>query len=151
MASSSTALPDDDFLSSHRYSGPIPQAPDSLTVTSRPDLTIYSWADEPWREQASCLNVNSDLFFPPRGIPGENIREICFQCPVRIPCLDYSVRIMPKFGWFGGHPEDGRRKIKRLLHRNPLMEIETADAIVLRDSLARMNRSKKKEPSLISA
>lgn len=116
---------------------------DFISSTSRPDLTLYDWADQPWREEASCNGVDPMLFFPERGQPGEEIRELCFQCPVRLDCLAYSVETMPKFGWYGGHPEDGRKQVRRLMRANPGLTIDRADSIVLLDSIRRMNRKKK--------
>jgi len=150
MASSSNRsvnLSDLDIIPLRYTYGTIPQAPDRVTLSSRPDLSLYDWF-QPWRSKALCAEMgldNPDAFFPPRGgsgaeTPGEDIRAMCFQCPVRLDCLAYSVEVMPKFGWFGGHPEDGRKKIRRLMRRG--VELESADAIVLTKSLIKMRRGR---------
>lgn len=109
------------------------------------DLGIYFLGQE-WRNDAACATVDTDLFFPERGIPGEKIRDLCFSCPVRLDCLEFSVTSMPKFGWFGGHPENGRRAVKRLVEGG--VPLETADAIVLTTALKKMR--KKTSPQLSS-
>ena len=119
------------------------QAPDRLSAISRPDLTLYTWEDQPWRQDAACIDVDPMLFFPERGQPGEEIRELCFRCPVRLDCLDYSVMTMPKFGWYGGHPEEGRKRVRAIMRSNPTLTIDRADAMVLLDSIQRMNRKRK--------
>lgn len=157
MAAGTNISYDDDSFTPRSFHGPIPQAPDRVASTvTAPDYEIYFW-DQLWRNEAACIDLPSDIFFPERGMLGENIRDICFSCPVRLDCLDYSVYSMPKFGWFGGHPESGRKKVRRLMRNG--YDLETADAVVLGEALSKIRNlpsrrsdagKKKAKPNLIS-
>ncbi len=76
---------------------------------------IDALAIEPvgWREYASCLGANKDLFFPDRGASTRVAKQICAGCQVRIECLEYAVVRGEKFGIWGGLSERERRKIRR--------------------------------------
>lgn len=145
MASASVTLPDelDSTFNLHLRQGSIKQSPDQLNARDAPGLAIY-FIGQDWRDEAACLGTPTDMFFPPRGEPGEQIRDICFSCPVRLECLQDSVDSMPKFGWRGGHPKEGRVKIRRLMLVEG-MDLETADAITLSDALEKVRQRRKDE------
>jgi len=111
---------------------------DWSTSSSRPDLTVYNFDDQEWRLSAACRGLPTDLFFPPSGVSGEPIRDVCFSCPVRLDCLEYALVAEEPAGWFGGHPFYARQRILKLLATHRQMDLETADAIVIKESLVRM-------------
>lgn len=141
VASSSVALPDQTALTISRH-GTVRQVA-APSHTPDPAALLGFFVGQEWRNQAACLGVPTDLFFPERGIPGERIRDLCFSCPVRLDCLEDSVTAMPKFGWAGGHPKEGRTRIRELLAQG--YDLETADAITLSDSLEKVRQRKKAE------
>jgi len=40
-------------------------------------------ADRAWQDQANCLGVDPDLFFPERGASTREAKEVCRGCVVR--------------------------------------------------------------------
>ncbi|MFI6595958.1 WhiB family transcriptional regulator [Nonomuraea sp. NPDC050536] len=60
-----------------------------------------------WTEQAACLSVDPELFFPISGSgPGQaQIRQakaVCGRCHVREPCLAYALDTQQPHGVWGG-------------------------------------------------
>ncbi len=71
-------------------------------------------ADEKgWQDQANCLGVDPDLFFPERGASTREAKEVCRGCVVRVECLEYALANGEKFGIWGGLSERERRRIRR--------------------------------------
>ncbi|MEM9036962.1 MAG: WhiB family transcriptional regulator [Actinomycetota bacterium] len=66
-----------------------------------------------WWEQANCLGVDPDLFFPERGASTREAKEVCRGCVVREDCLEYALAKGEKFGIWGGMSERERRRIRR--------------------------------------
>lgn len=144
MASASVSLPDQTTLSATR-SGTLKLSADRPIPTPQPPNLLAYFAGQKWRNKAICIDIPHFVFFPERGVTGEQVRDICFSCPVRLECLQDSVDAMPKFGWQGGHPKEGRTKIRRLLNLG--YDLETADAVVLSDALGKVRQRKKEEKS----
>ncbi|HEX2065027.1 MAG TPA: WhiB family transcriptional regulator [Acidimicrobiales bacterium] len=70
--------------------------------------------DEPsWQDQANCLGVDPDLFFPERGASTREAKEVCRGCVVRVECLEFALANSEKFGIWGGMSERERRRIRR--------------------------------------
>ena len=46
---------------------------------------------EPWMEQANCLGISEDLFFPAAGDNSRQAKAVCAGCVVRPECLDYAM------------------------------------------------------------
>jgi WhiB family redox-sensing transcriptional regulator len=67
-----------------------------------------------WQDQASCLGMDPDLFFPERGASTRDAKAICAACPVRVDCLEYALANGEKFGIWGGMSERERRRVRRL-------------------------------------
>ena len=44
-----------------------------------------------WQEQANCLGVDPDLFFPERGASTKEAKAVCRGCEVRAECLEYAL------------------------------------------------------------
>ena len=65
-----------------------------------------------WQENASCIDVPYEVFFP-EDDNFTNARSICNECTVRIECLMFAVTIERKISWsfgmFGGKTPVERR------------------------------------------
>ena len=75
-----------------------------------------------WRNEASCRDVDPDLFFPigTTGIAIEQVdaaQRICATCMVREPCLEFALASNQDAGVWGGLTEDERRTLKRARQR----------------------------------
>jgi WhiB family transcriptional regulator, redox-sensing transcriptional regulator len=75
-----------------------------------------------WRNEASCKDVDPDLFFPigTTGIALDQVDEakrICAACAVREPCLEFALASNQDAGVWGGLTEDERRTLKRARQR----------------------------------
>ena len=66
-----------------------------------------------WHDQANCLGVDPDLFFPERGASTREAKEVCRGCVVREACLEYALSNGEKFGIWGGMSERERRRLRR--------------------------------------
>ena len=66
-----------------------------------------------WQDEANCLGVDPDLFFPERGASTREAKEVCRGCVVRVDCLEYALANGEKFGIWGGMSERERRRIRR--------------------------------------
>lgn len=66
-----------------------------------------------WQDQANCLGVDPDLFFPERGASTREAKEVCRGCIVRGECLEYALANGEKFGIWGGLSERERRRLRR--------------------------------------
>ncbi|HEX2701037.1 MAG TPA: WhiB family transcriptional regulator [Acidimicrobiales bacterium] len=69
--------------------------------------------DLSWQDQANCMGVDPDLFFPERGASTREAKEVCRGCVVRIDCLEYALDNAEKFGIWGGMSERERRRLRR--------------------------------------
>ena len=69
--------------------------------------------DRSWQDEANCLGVDPDLFFPERGASTREAKEVCRGCVVREDCLEYALANGEKFGIWGGMSERERRRIRR--------------------------------------
>ena len=91
----------------HPVSGHLP--------TSIVDAT---WNNLDWRLRSSCLDVDTNLFFP-IGLTGDAIdqtnlaKNICRECAVQPQCLEFALRTNQDYGVWGGCTEDERRAIRR--------------------------------------
>lgn len=77
---------------------------------SRPNRIAGPTATEAF-EDALCLQVDPDLFFPDSGQSAEPAKRICRRCPVRAECLEYALRHGERFGVWGGLSERQRRML----------------------------------------
>ena len=66
-----------------------------------------------WQDQANCMGVDPDLFFPERGASTREAKEVCRGCVVRLDCLEYALDSAEKFGIWGGLSERERRRLRR--------------------------------------
>ena len=73
-----------------------------------------------WMDRASCKNEDLTLFFgadgerqPEREVREAKAKRICWGCPVRQRCLEYTLTLGIKHGIFGGLDEGEREKLRR--------------------------------------
>lgn len=74
---------------------------------------VQGRAEPGWQDQANCLGVDPDLFFPERGASTREAKEVCRGCVVRLDCLEYALTNGEKFGIWGGLSERERRRLRR--------------------------------------
>ena len=67
--------------------------------------------DDNWMEQGLCRDIPPARFFPSDGVGVERAREICANCPVKAPCLEYALEYRIDHGVWGGCSERERRRI----------------------------------------
>ncbi len=66
-----------------------------------------------WRKLAKCRGVDSNVFFPHRGEPTEEARELCAGCPVHEQCAEDAIQDETRLGFAGRLSESERRAIRR--------------------------------------
>ncbi len=67
-----------------------------------------------WRDQATCREVDPELFFPEAGGGGRAAKRVCAVCPVRTECLaDALDRRDTAYGVLGGMTPSERRELLR--------------------------------------
>lgn len=76
-----------------------------------------------WRDQAACLTVDPELFFPvgntgPALTQIEEAKAVCATCQVVDVCLKWALDNNQDAGVWGGTSEDERRSLKRRNARN---------------------------------
>ena len=89
-------------------------------------MGIYAKADldTSWQDEANCLGVDPDLFFPERGASTREAKEVCQGCVVKDDCLEFALQNGEKFGIWGGMSERERRRIRRQRALERAAEIE---------------------------
>jgi WhiB family redox-sensing transcriptional regulator len=89
----------------------------SPAVSVSPGRTHPSIDDDHWREQAACLGIDPQVFYPADDDEAEQARAICANCEVRVECLEYALARREKDGVWGGATERDRRRIIRQRRR----------------------------------
>jgi WhiB family transcriptional regulator, redox-sensing transcriptional regulator len=72
-----------------------------------------------WQDKAACRGPQSSVFFPPshferkdeKELRETRAKEICDQCSVRQPCLEFALRIREPHGIWGGLNEVERKQL----------------------------------------
>ncbi len=80
---------------------------------------MTAFPDRTWQTTALCRGNHSYLFFPPSTVERKDERErreakakaICTVCPVKLPCLDFAMKIKEPYGIWGGLTEADRRQV----------------------------------------
>lgn len=90
-------------------------------------------ADYRWRDHALCRETDPELFFPV-GTTGvalaqiDKAKQVCSECPVAEPCLDFALATNQDAGVWGGLSEEDRRHIRRQRAAAPRVVNQRADA-----------------------
>jgi len=69
--------------------------------------------ERPWMVFGMCRGRDPELFFPESREEANHAVSICFTCPVRIECLEYSIDAGERFGIWGGLTEKERLRLKQ--------------------------------------
>lgn len=80
--------------------------------------------DQSWRNDAKCLGMDVEMFFPPRDKEkykeiADAAKAVCFgkdgkpPCPVRLKCLLYADSMDEQHGIWGGYSHRERNALKR--------------------------------------
>lgn len=64
-----------------------------------------------WWDDAACRGLDPDLFYPELGSNGDEAKEVCRVCPVRLQCLEFSLDNHEKSGIWGGYGKRERRRL----------------------------------------
>ena len=88
---------------------PPPQSSEGAAIP----IELRNNNQEGWQNQANCLGVDPDLFFPERGASTREAKDVCKGCVVRQVCLEFALIKGEKFGIWGGTSERERRRIRR--------------------------------------
>lgn len=68
--------------------------------------------DTNWRDDALCRQVDPELWFPAKGDPGTEAKQICGLCPARAECLEFAIETVQRAGIWGGKGDRELRKIR---------------------------------------
>lgn len=60
-----------------------------------------------------CAQTDPEAFFPNKGQPSKQAKQICQGCDVRAECLAYALARDERFGVWGGLSERERRRLRR--------------------------------------
>lgn len=85
--------------------------------------------NESWRNDAKCLGMDVEMFFPPRDKDkykpiADKAKAVCFgrdgkaACPVRVDCLLYADHMDEQHGIWGGLSHRERSALKRKAVKN---------------------------------
>jgi WhiB family transcriptional regulator, redox-sensing transcriptional regulator len=79
-----------------------------------------------WKDQAACVGVDPELFFPPSGNGRTQIKKaktICESCPVKAECRAYADRSEERLGHRAIHGiYGGETPTERLARRREAAE-----------------------------
>ena len=81
-------------------------------------MTVTQVAND-WQLKASCRGPHAAVFFPPthperkdeRAEREDRAKQICAECGVRKPCLEYALQIREPHGIWGGLNELERKSL----------------------------------------
>lgn len=100
-------------------SRPLLDADGSLRSRPEPSKGEALGEADSWRGHALCRGLGAELFFPVGEVgpdalaQAENGKAVCRRCPVREPCLDFSLVTNQGFGVWGGLTAEERRFLRR--------------------------------------
>jgi WhiB family redox-sensing transcriptional regulator len=69
--------------------------------------------DTGWMAKGKCRELPPSTFFPSDGVGVDAARQVCAECPVQAPCLEYALEQRIDHGVWGGTSERERRRIAR--------------------------------------
>jgi len=73
---------------------------------------VSSELNRSWQIRANCLGLDPELFYPERGLPTREAKEVCRGCVVQQDCLDFAIANGERFGVWGGMSERERRSVR---------------------------------------
>lgn len=87
-----------------------PLVRDSTIASTLPRIPFNN---QPWAEDALCVQTDPEAFFPDKGGTTREAKRVCLSCEVRTECLDYALDNDERYGVWGGMSERERRRIKK--------------------------------------
>lgn len=72
-----------------------------------------SYVDVQWQDDAACQGMDTNIFFPGRGVGPHLAKKVCRACTVSDPCLSYALRNeipLNRVGVWGGMSADERER-----------------------------------------
>ncbi|MEX1279755.1 MAG: WhiB family transcriptional regulator [Acidimicrobiia bacterium] len=84
-------------------------------ATNVTDITNDLSTSQTWRTKAACRSLPDSMFF----LAGDDFagmkaaKEVCADCPVKEPCLEFAVLTNQSLGIWGGTTPNERRQIRR--------------------------------------
>lgn len=77
---------------------------------------------EDWMRRGACYGTDPAMFFPDSALPdaADQAKQVCAQCTVRGPCLDYAVTTNQEGVW--GGTDEGERVLIRAARRRRAAE-----------------------------
>lgn len=70
-----------------------------------------------WTATAACGDQPSEMFYPTKGATEMNpeVVQCCCGCPVRRPCLAYSIAHVERYGIWGGLGRNERQALAQIV------------------------------------
>lgn len=105
------------------------QASELTDTTQIFQTTIQeSWSKRTWRNRATCLGEDPELFFPigntgPSFVQIEEAKAICRRCEVVDTCLRWAIESGADTGVWGGLSDDERRSLRRRRARSLVLSL----------------------------
>jgi WhiB family redox-sensing transcriptional regulator len=87
------------------------------SLRPEPLVTPAPVGDQEWIALGNCRDVDTALFFPPRGGNFEAPKAVCAGCVVRAECLTHALDHPEHHGIWGGTSERERRALRRARRR----------------------------------
>lgn len=70
-----------------------------------------------WQRNASCVGIDSSIFYPPTDEESGRAKAVCAECPVRQDCLEFAITVREKEGVWGGATAVERQRLVRRRRR----------------------------------
>jgi len=72
--------------------------------------------DVSWQDKSKCIDEDPEFFFPSDSKQGieQAVKAKAFyqSCPVKMKCLEFSIRENMEYGVYGGLTEQDRQELK---------------------------------------
>jgi WhiB family transcriptional regulator, redox-sensing transcriptional regulator len=102
--------------------------------------------DTEWMGQGKCKDMDPAFFFPSDGVGVRLAQNVCADCPVKAPCLEYALAYRVDDGVWGGTSE---RQRKRILRRQRAMTTSSAGCASSASSASPTGAPSPATPSLL--
>ena len=74
---------------------------------------MYYGSGDDWMFKAACGDLDPNFFFPDNDEEIEAAKEFCRTCVVQFDCLEYALQHQEKYGVWGGHTAEERRRVNK--------------------------------------
>jgi len=95
-------------------------------------------SDTSFFKDALCPQTDPEAFFPDKGSPGKEAKEICYRCEVATRCLQWAIENEMEYGIWGGLSARERKN----LTAGRVVDARQLEHLGLQPS-ARMNNSER--------